>query len=89
MFEGEIVSENRNGIKRDYVRDPLGSTVALLDSNQTKIDTFGYWPYGEESSRTGSTPIRFRFGGRSVTPRGPAVFGTSVCARSRLRPVGG
>jgi len=28
---GEVVSEVRDGIRRDYVPDPLGSTVALLD----------------------------------------------------------
>ena len=47
-FNGRIVSENRNGVLRDYVADPLGSTVALLDGSQTRTDTFSYWPYGEE-----------------------------------------
>jgi RHS repeat-associated protein len=63
VHNGRIVSENRNGIERDYVPDPLGSTVALLDSNQAKTDTFQYWPYGEERSRTGTTPTPFRFVG--------------------------
>ena len=28
VFDGKVVSENRNGTERDYVPDPLGSTVA-------------------------------------------------------------
>lgn len=61
VFDGEILSESRDGIKRDYVPDPLGSTVALLDSTQTKTDTFDYWPYGEESARSGVTQTRLTF----------------------------
>lgn len=63
VVEGEVLSENRNGVKRDYVPDPLGSTVALLDNTQTKTDTFTYWPYGEEASRTGTTATPFRYVG--------------------------
>ena len=51
--EGEILSETRNGVERDYLPDPLGSTAALLDSSQTKTDTYFYWPYGETRSHTG------------------------------------
>src|SRR5947207_2497373 len=47
VVNGEVLSENRGGVKRDYLPDPLGSTVALLDNTQTKTDTFTYWPYGE------------------------------------------
>jgi RHS repeat-associated protein len=60
---GAILAEKRDGVRRSYVPDPLGSTVALLDNTQTKTDTFQYWPYGEERSRTGTTPTPFRFGG--------------------------
>src|SRR5881628_672204 len=63
VHNGQIVSENRGGVERDYVPDPLGSTVALLDNTQTKTDTFSYWPYGEERSRTGSIPTSLRFVG--------------------------
>ncbi len=63
VMDGEIVSENRNGTVRDYVPDPLGSTIALLDQNQNITDTFSYWPYGEERTRTGTTPTPFRFVG--------------------------
>jgi hypothetical protein len=65
VIEGEIISENRGGTERDYVPDPLGSTVALLDSTQTKTDTFAYWPYGEERSRVGTAATPFRFVGTS------------------------
>jgi RHS repeat-associated protein len=61
VFDGEILSEDRAGTERDYVPDPLGSTVALLDNSQTQTDTFSYWPYGEEKSRTGSVETPFRF----------------------------
>ena len=63
VLDGEIISENRNGVERDYVPDPQGNTVALMDSNQTITDTFNYWPYGEQQSRTGTTPTPFRFVG--------------------------
>lgn len=63
VVDNEIVAEKRGGIRRTYVPDPLGSTVALLDSNQQKTDTFTYWPYGEERSRTGTSILDFRFGG--------------------------
>jgi hypothetical protein len=50
-------------VRKLYVPDPLGSTVALLDNTQTQTDTFTYWPYGEERVRTGTTPTPFRFVG--------------------------
>jgi hypothetical protein len=40
VIDGEIVHENRGGVERDYVPDPLGSTVALLDSARTHAITF-------------------------------------------------
>lgn len=63
VLDGEIVEENRNGVIADYVADPLGSTVALLDGSHSKSDTFNYWPYGEVQSRSGSTPTPFQFVG--------------------------
>ena len=63
VVNGQIVSENRGGVKRDYVPDPLGSTVALLDNTQTITDTFNYWPYGDEVSRTGTSATPFHFVG--------------------------
>jgi RHS repeat-associated protein len=63
VANGEIIAEKRNGVRRTYVPDPLGSTVALLDSNQQKTDTFSYWPYGEVKTRTGNTPTPFQYVG--------------------------
>src|SRR5439155_19954488 len=60
---GEVIAEKRAGVRRLYVPDPLGSTVALLDNTQAQTDTFAYWPYGEERARTGTTPTPFRFVG--------------------------
>lgn len=63
VVDGELLSENRAGTKRDYVPDPLGSTVALLDNTQTKTDTWTYWPYGEVKTRTGTNATPFQFVG--------------------------
>lgn len=63
VVDGEVISENRNGVSRFYVPDSLGSMRALLDNTQAQTDTFTYWPYGEEQSRTGTTPTPFRFVG--------------------------
>ncbi len=63
VIDGEVIAEKRSGVRRCYVPSPLGSTVALLDNIQTQTDTFTYWPYGEEQSRTGTTPAPFRFVG--------------------------
>src|SRR5207248_7096429 len=62
-INGEIIAEKRAGVRKLYVPDPVGSTVALLDSTQSQTDSFQYWPYGEERVRTGTTPTPFRFGG--------------------------
>lgn len=59
VIEGEVVSEIRGGVRKDYVPDPLGSTVALLDNTQTKTDTWEYWPYGEIRSGSSATPFQY------------------------------
>lgn len=63
VIDGEIIAETRNGVRREYVPDSQGSTVALLDDTQAITDTFDYWPYGEEAGRTGTTPTPFRYVG--------------------------
>src|SRR5579864_7024447 len=63
VVDGEVLAEKRNGVRKAYVPDPLGSTVALLDNTQTQTDTFSYWPYGEVNVRTGSTPTPFQYVG--------------------------
>jgi RHS repeat-associated protein len=62
-FCGQIVSENRGGVERDYGCDTLGSTVALYDSSQNKTDEWTYWPYGEIRSHVGSSTTPFTFVG--------------------------
>jgi len=60
---GEVIAEKRGGVRRCYVPDPLGSTIALLDSTQTKTDTWEYWPYGEVRVRTGTTATPLQYVG--------------------------
>ena len=84
---GEIIAEKRDGVRRLYAPDPLGSTVAMYDDTQTKTDTFDLWPYGEVRARTGTTPTPFQFGGttgyyRDTTSR------TYVRARAYTPPIG-
>lgn len=63
VFGGEVVSENRGGVKRDYIPDTNGNTIALIDENQNVTDTWEYWPFGEVKARTGSNPTPFTFAG--------------------------
>ncbi len=63
VANGQILAESRDGVAKRYVGDPLGSTAALVDTTGAFTDTFTYWPYGEERTRTGTTPTPFRFGG--------------------------
>src|SRR5579872_4997763 len=63
VVNGEVLSENRGGTIRDYVPDPLGSTVALLDNTQAQQSTFSYWPYGEVKTSSGPTSTPFQFVG--------------------------
>ena len=63
VINGEAVSQVSGGVRLDYLPDPLGSTVALLDNAQNFSDTFEYWPYGEPRTRTGVTSTPFQFVG--------------------------
>lgn len=60
-FCGMVVSETRGGVVSDYVSDPLGSTIGLMNSSGTMTDRWEYWPWGEVASRTGTsvTPLTF------------------------------
>lgn len=62
-LDGEIVSETREGVERDYLPDSLGSTIALMDDTQTLTDTWTYWPYGEVASRAGTNPTPMQWVG--------------------------
>ena len=61
VVNGEVLSENRGGVKRDYLPDTQGNTIGLIDSTQTITDTFSYFPYGEVATRTGTTATPFQF----------------------------
>lgn len=63
VIDGEVISENRGGVERDNVPDPLGSMAAILDNTQAITDTFSYWPYGEMRTRTGTTVTPFQYVG--------------------------
>src|SRR5579859_1182216 len=63
VANGEIIAQERGGVRSLYVPDPLGSVVALFNNTQTKTDTFVYWPYGEVRTRTGTTTVSFQFVG--------------------------
>ncbi len=41
---GGIIAKNRGGVVSDYVQDPLGSTIGLMDSTGTLTDRWEYWP---------------------------------------------
>ena len=41
-LDGEIIAEKRGGVRRFYVPDAIGSTLALLDNTQAQTDTFSY-----------------------------------------------
>ena len=62
-IDGEIVSETRNGVRSDYIPDPLGSTAALINPSHTITDTFLWWPFGEQKSHVGSSVTPFGYGG--------------------------
>jgi RHS repeat-associated protein len=61
VVNGQVIAENRNGVRKTYVPDPSGSTIALLDDKQKITDTFSYSPFGELKSRTGTTPTPFQY----------------------------
>ena len=62
-FNGRLVHEDRGGVERGYVPDPLGSTVALVDDTGAITDEWTYWPYGEVSSHKGDSATPFTFVG--------------------------
>ena len=61
VWDGQIVSESRGGVESDYVPDPLGNTVALVNSSHAITDTWTYWPYGEIGVHNGSSITPFTF----------------------------
>jgi RHS repeat-associated protein len=63
VVNGSIVSENRGGVIRDYLPNPLGNTLALLDNTQTQTDQWSYFPFGESKRIKGTNPTAMLFVG--------------------------
>lgn len=61
VIDGEVIAQERGGVRHQLVPDPLGSTIALYDNAGTKTDSFEYWPYGESAGRTGTTVAKFQY----------------------------
>ena len=63
VIDGEVIAQERGGVRHQLVPDPVGSTIALYDDSGNKTDTFSYWPYGESAGRTGTTIAKFQYVG--------------------------
>ncbi len=63
VIYGEVFSETRDGVRKVYIPDALGNTVAMMDSTGAFTDTFDYFPSGTVASRTGTTPTPFQWVG--------------------------
>ena len=62
-IDGVLVHEDRGGVKRQYIGDPLGSLVGELDENQNLTYTAEYWPYGEVRIESGNKQSEWGFVG--------------------------
>jgi RHS repeat-associated protein len=61
--DSEILAHTKASAKRDYLPDMPGTTAALLDNTQAKVEEFKYWPFGEERVTPAKTSERYRFSG--------------------------
>lgn len=61
---GNLISQNRGGVERQYHFDSQGSTVALTDDNQQVTDTYTYTAFGEVTEHTGNTVNPFQYVGQ-------------------------
>src|SRR4051794_10691323 len=55
-MNGEIFGETSGGARKNYVRDALGSVVAVTDAANTKLYSARYKPYGSTLTSTGTEP---------------------------------
>jgi len=51
--DGEILTETVNGVSRDFLTDPLGAVVGLIDHHESIVAKREYWPYGETKVESG------------------------------------
>lgn len=61
-INGEIVSQDVDGTIHDYLPDPLGHTIGLINEDQEVEFEYDYWPY-EEIPTTSDVVTPFRYGG--------------------------
>ena len=61
---GPLLSENRGGTESYHHYDALGSTTFLTDAAGNVTDTFAYDAWGNQVSRTGTTPTPYTWVGR-------------------------
>ncbi len=59
-----LISSNREGVKRYFHFDALGSTRALTDSTGSVTDTYEYNAFGVVESSTGTSTNPFRYVGQ-------------------------
>ncbi len=62
--EGQVLCENRGGVKTLFMPDTLGNVIETRNMDtgaQTSSTT--YWPYGEVRTQTGTNPSPFGFCG--------------------------
>lgn len=52
VLDGEILGETTASGHRDYLVDPLGSVIGMIDSSQTISEPREFWPYGQQASGT-------------------------------------
>lgn len=53
-FGGEILAEETDGVRRDYLTDALGSVTATVTEAGVIENTYRYKPYGETLAKTGA-----------------------------------
>ena len=88
-FGGRVLAENRGGVIRQYLPDPLGNTAALADTTGTITDTYTYWPYGEVRTHIGTSTTPLTFLGTLGYMVNPKLRHRCPCRSERERAGGG
>jgi RHS repeat-associated protein len=83
---GNIISQNRIGVERQFHYDAQGSTLAVTDDNQNVTDTFAYSAFGEATERTGTTEVPFQYIGKKGYFR-DGLTGQYLVRRRPFEPV--
>ena len=63
LYGDDLIEQNREGVKRTYHYDGLGSTRNLSDNSGTLSDWYHYDVYGQILSRSGNTENDYLFTG--------------------------